>query len=119
MLDIAPSDIRQLAHRHAIACVQYAATRTAMAHKVASKSPKAHMGGQRGGGRPPVLTMRILNHLAANGPATAEQIALALGLDKMRIRWRCKQLFALGRLVHAVEGRGNRPCVYALAERAR
>jgi hypothetical protein len=112
-------DIRDLARQHAAQCLHYAAARRqaaeqAQAPRTRPKKVRPHTNRERKLVR--TLTPRILDYLAANGPATAADIGLALGIAKQALRDRCIDLKADGRLVLAAAGRGNLPAVYAVAD---
>lgn len=59
--------------------------------------------------RPKAHTLRqmCLRSLRSEGPATADEIAARIGVDKLSIRPRCSELSAVGKIVATPERRLN------------
>jgi hypothetical protein len=111
-------------HEHAVACLRYAAKRRVRWQEPPpkprakrEKPPQAEKPPKRGHFLAPrgAITAGIMGYLASNDPATGRQIAEALGLDVRSTRYRCKQLYAQGRLTHVGErAHMSDPAVYGL-----
>lgn len=110
------------AHHHAVALMQYVQYVKRCRAAVKAKKKRAPRAptvkpvktptGRPGYG---TYTAGILRYLEEHGPATGVEIAEANGWNKANTRYRCKGLYADGRLVHIGESRGNQPAVFGIA----